>query len=217
MFISLVIIKFRYIVFLNLFHKICSNTMKKLIVLSSPSGGGKSTVARFLLKNFDLLRFSVSATTRMKRPRELHGREYYFLDRNEFEDKIENGEFVEYEEIYGNYYGTLRTEIDKTFKVGKCLLFDIDVKGALSLQKEFPKDTVLIFITPPSLMKLELRLRKRQTETDEQINRRLERAEMEIKQKDKFDHVIINDELEDTLEKVKEIVAQYLPVTEIAE
>ncbi|TAL69046.1 MAG: guanylate kinase [Bacteroidetes bacterium] len=185
-------------------------TKKKLIVLSSPSGGGKSTVARFLLRTFPQLQFSISATTRPKRPRETHGREYYFMDIPEFFRKLQNNEMIESEEIFGQYYGTLKSEIDKALNQGKTLVFDVDVKGALSLKEAYPRESVLIFLKPANMEALEQRLRKRHTESEEQIQVRLKRVEMEIGKSNEFDHVIVNDVLADTFEQVKEIVEKYI-------
>lgn len=184
------------------------NSKKRLIVLSSPSGGGKSTVARFLLNNFRNLKFSISATTRSMRPREKHGKEYFFISRDDFQKKINSNELVEYEEIFGNFYGTLRSEIEKSFSNNECLLFDIDVKGALSIRKAYPEDSLLIFLSPPDLNALEERLRKRHTESEEQIQTRLSRASMEMSFKDEFDFVVVNEILDFTLEKVKSIVSR---------
>jgi guanylate kinase len=183
---------------------------KHLFVLSSPSGGGKSTVARFLLRNIQNLSFSVSATTRPKRNRELHGRSYYFIGRQEFESMIQKGEFVEYEEIFGEYYGTLHSEIDKAIKHGRSLVFDVDVKGALSLKQAYPEDALLIFLAPPDSITLEERLKKRKTENAEQIQERLKRAEMELSKMKEFDYVVINDVLDTTFDEVKAIVEQYI-------
>ncbi|MBI5324288.1 MAG: guanylate kinase [Ignavibacteriae bacterium] len=185
-------------------------TKKKLIVLSSPSGGGKSTVARFLLRTFPQLQFSISATTRPKRPREQQGREYYFMDIPEFFRKLQNNEMIESEEIFGQYYGTLKSEIDKAINQGKILVFDVDVKGALSLKLTYPRESVLIFLKPANMEALEQRLRKRHTESEEQIQVRLKRVEMEIGKSTEFDHIIINDVLADTFEEVKSIVEKYI-------
>lgn len=185
-------------------------TKKKLIVLSSPSGGGKSTVARFLLRTFPQLQFSISATTRPKRPRETHGREYYFMDIPEFFRKLQNNEMIESEEIFGQYYGTLKSEIDKAINQGKTLVFDVDVKGALSLKLAYPRESVLIFLKPANFDAIEQRLRRRHTESEEQIQIRLKRMEMEIGKSTEFDHVIINDVLADTFDEVKGIVEKYI-------
>lgn len=181
---------------------------KHLIVLAAPSGAGKTTIAHRLLKEFPMMRFSISATTRPKRPKEQDSIDYYFMTKDEFQQKIENNELAEYEEIFGNFYGTLRSEIDKGKKQNKLLLFDIDVKGALSLRKAYPEDTLLIFISPPTIEELEKRLRLRNTENQEQIDKRLSRVEMELKLKDKFDYVIINDVLEEAIKKTIEIVKE---------
>lgn len=181
---------------------------KHLIVLAAPSGAGKTTIAHRLLKEFPMMRFSISATTRPKRPKEQDSIDYYFMTKDEFQQKIENNELAEYEEIFGNFYGTLRSEIDKAKKQNKLLLFDIDVKGALSLRKAYPEDTLLIFISPPTIEELEKRLRLRNTENQEQIDNRLARVEMELKLKDKFDYVIINDVLEEAIKKTIEIVKE---------
>jgi guanylate kinase len=178
---------------------------KKLIVLSSPSGGGKSTLANYLMTLYPEIRFSVSCTTRKIREGEVHGKDYFFLSKEEFEEKVANGEFAEYEQIFGNYYGTLKSEIKKHINSGNSILFDVDVKGAVSLRRNFPDDTLLIFIYPPSFEELQRRLEKRSTESTEELNTRLERAKEELTYKDRFDHAILNDDLKiafDDLEKV---------------
>jgi guanylate kinase len=179
---------------------------KKLLVLSSPSGGGKSTIAKELLAKFENLKFSVSATTRAKRDGEINGVQYHFLKKDEFEEKIKSGEFVEYEQIFGNYYGTLKSETDKLLSLGFFVMFDIDVKGAMSIKNHYKDDALLIFISPPDFNTLETRLRKRSTETDEQINIRLSRAELEMSFSDKFDFVVINDSLENAISETIDIV-----------
>lgn len=183
---------------------------KRLLVLSSPSGGGKSTVARHLMKTFPNLQFSISATTRNKRPKETYGIEYYFLKKDDFLQKLKNNEFIEHEEIFGNYYGTLKTEVDRWLEADENLIFDVDVKGALNIKKHYPDISLLIFISPPDIETLEKRLRKRSTESDEEINTRLARAKMEIEMQDKFDYVIFNIELKDTLKQAEDICRKNL-------
>jgi guanylate kinase len=183
---------------------------KQLIVISAPSGAGKTTVARHLLQRFPQLRFSVSATTRPKRPGEVDGRDYFFWSREQFEQAIACGELVEYEEIFGHLYGTLRSQVEQALSTGEFLLFDIDVKGALALRRAYPEQTFLIYVAPPSIEELERRLRQRGTESEEQIRRRLERAAMELQFQDHFDVVIRNEQLEQTLARAEQIVAQLL-------
>jgi guanylate kinase len=183
---------------------------KQLIVISAPSGAGKTTVARYLLQRFPQLRFSVSATTRPKRPGEVDGRDYFFWSREQFEQAIARGELVEYEEIFGHLYGTLRSQVEQALGAGEFLLFDIDVKGALALRRAYPEQTFLIYVAPPSIEELERRLRQRGTESEEQIRRRLERAAMELQFQDHFDVVIRNEQLEQTLARAEQIVAQLL-------
>ena len=188
---------------------------KRLLVLSSPSGGGKSTIAVELMKVYPNLRFSVSATTRNLRPGEIDGKQYHFLSEQDFKQKISTDSFVEYEEIFGNYYGTLKSEIEKAFDSGECLIFDVDVKGAMSVKKFFPDDSLLIFIAPPDLQTLENRLRNRSTETEEQIHTRLSRAELEMSFIDKFDCVIINDVLENAITSAIKIIGEKMEVVQI--
>ncbi len=183
---------------------------KQLIVISAPSGAGKTTVARHLLQRFPQLRFSVSATTRPKRPGEVDGRDYFFWSREHFEQAIARGELVEYEEIFGHLYGTLRSQVEQALSTGEFLLFDIDVKGALALRRAYPEQTFLIYVAPPSIEELERRLRQRGTESEEQIQRRLERAAMELQFQNHFDVVIPNEQLEQTLARAEQIVGQLL-------
>lgn len=184
--------------------------MKNLIVLSAPSGAGKTTVARHLLQHFPQCAFSVSATTRPMRAGEQHGKDYFFLSRVEFLQNIEEGNLVEFEEIFGNLYGTLRSQTDQRIQEQALVLFDVDVKGAVSLRNAYPKESLLIYIAPPDLSVLADRLRSRMTESEEQISQRLSRAAMEMEYMRHFDHIIINDKLDVTLAKAVSIVEEEL-------
>lgn len=183
---------------------------KKLIVLSSPSGGGKSTLAKRLIEIYPELNFSISATTRKIRQGETDGKDYFFLSREEFQKKIDDNDLVEYEEIFGNLYGTLKSEISRSVEQGKTMLFDVDVKGAISLQKYFPEESLLIFIYPPDMEELERRLRNRRTETDEEIARRLSRAAEEFEYQPRFAHQIKNDVLETAVKEIEQIAEKYI-------
>jgi guanylate kinase len=171
---------------------------KRLFIFSAPSGAGKTTIAKHLLTQYDFMRFSISATTRARRPQETHAKDYYFLSLAEFEEAVRHGDLAEHEQIFGNYYGTLRSEIDSALRDGKSLVFDIDVKGAL-----------MIFVAPPSMEVLTRRLTERNTESDEQLKLRLERAAMELAEQDKFDEIIVNDDLERAFADARAIVEQY--------
>ena len=169
---------------------------KRLLIISAPSGAGKTTIAGRLMSVFPQLTFSVSATTRSRRPGEVDGTHYYFLTHDEFKQRIAAGDLVEYEEIYGNYYGTLRSEIQTALDAGRTLIFDVDVKGALSLKQQFPDQCLLVFIAPPSLEVLHERLAGRKTEDEAQLARRMDRAREEMDYRSRFDIVIVNDDLE---------------------
>lgn len=187
-------------------------SLQKLIVISAPSGSGKTTIARAILSRHPELEFSVSATTRKKRPNEVHGTDYFFLSTEEFKQNIGAGLLVEWEEIYGNHYGTLKSEVDRVLAAGRSMLFDIDVKGALSIRKRYPAESVLIFVRPPSIEVLTNRLRDRNTEDPETLRRRLERAEMELETGKTFDATVVNDRLEDAIEEVDAIVCRKLGI-----
>lgn len=180
---------------------------KSLIVLSAPSGAGKTTIAHAILARHpqDLI-FSVSATTRAMREGERDGVDYYFLTREKFEDLIRLGSLIEHEEIFGNYYGTPVGEINRARQMGKRLVFDIDVKGGLSIRSKFPNESLLIFIAPPDMHILERRLRERKTEPEETIRHRLDRANMEMDWATDYDHIVVNDDLEEAIAEVEEIV-----------
>lgn len=177
----------------------------KLIVISAPSGCGKTTIARELLRRHPETQFSVSATTRPKRPQEVYGKDYFFLTKEEFQQKITHDELVEWEQLYDYCYGTLKSEVEKTLRDGKSMLFDVDVKGALSIKKKYP-EAVLIFIKPPSMDTLRERLSKRKTESAESLKKRLERVPMELEQEKFFDYSVVNDDVTRAVEEVERIV-----------
>lgn len=178
----------------------------KLIVISAPSGCGKTTIAKATLARNAGMEFSVSATTRRQRDGEVHGRDYYFLTREEFLEKIGQDELVEWEEIYGYYYGTLKSVVEKALREGKLLLFDVDVNGGLSIKKKYPEDALLIFIAPPSIEIAMKRLRDRKTESEEDLRRRFERMPMEMEKGNLYDFTVVNDQLERAVDTVDEII-----------
>lgn len=184
----------------------------KIIVLSAPSGSGKSTIIRNIIDDKSLsLGFSISATSRKPREGELHGKDYYFLSEKEFEERINNDEFIEWEEVYaGVRYGTLESEINRVTESGKNLIMDIDVKGALNIKKKYGKDSLLIFIMPPNLISLENRLRNRGTDSEEVILKRLEKAEYEISFSKHFDTIIVNDHLGQAVSETKEVIQNFI-------
>ena len=183
----------------------------RLVVISAPSGAGKTTIARAILEAHPTLEFSVSATTRPARDGEQEGRDYFFLTKEEFRRRIEEGDFVEWEEIYGNYYGTLRQEVDRALDGGRHILFDIDVKGGLSIRKRYP-DSLLIFIRPPDLQVLRERLRNRKTENDAAVSQRMERVPLEMQLGAAFDYQVVNDNLPRAIAEVNGVVSRYLQV-----
>lgn len=187
-------------------------TKGKIIILSAPSGTGKSTIISRLMDYQDLkLGFSISATSRAPRGEEKDGREYYFLTSEEFHKRVENGEFVEWEEVYaGTCYGTLVSEVERVTGSGRNLIMDIDVKGALNVKKRYGKDALSIFILPPSVEELERRLRARSTDSEESIARRLDKAEYEMGFSDKFDRRVVNDSLDSCCSEVKKLIEEFI-------
>jgi len=183
----------------------------KLVIISAPSGAGKSTIVRHLLGSKLNLEFSVSATTRSPRGAEKNGREYYFLSVDDFRKRIENEDFVEWEEVYRDQlYGTLKSEIDRIWAAGNNVLFDVDVKGGINLKNIFRHEAISIFIMPPSIGELEKRLLKRGTDSQEKIKMRVEKAAEEMKLADMFDNIVVNDRLEMAENEVYNIVKSFL-------
>jgi len=180
----------------------------KLVVLSAPSGGGKSTICRLLLERNPDFRVSISATTRAPRKTEKEGVHYYFLSEKDFFDKVEKGEFIEYAEVHGNYYGTLKSAVKELQEKGYTVLFDIDVIGALNIKKQYP-EAMLVFIRPPSLEELKRRLRNRQTDDEAEIQHRLERLPMEYAKAEHFDYDIVNDDLMATVEQIEQLIHKH--------
>jgi guanylate kinase len=183
----------------------------KILIFSSPSGAGKTTIVHHLLETFPALAFSVSATTRPQRPHEVDGKDYHFLTPEAFRRKIDEGAFIEWEEVYENtYYGTLRSEVERLLDEGKHVVFDVDVKGALNIKKQFGDRALAVFVMPPSVEELEKRLRHRSTDPEESIRERVAKARIEMSYADKFDVILINDILEETLRKAEGIVKNFI-------
>jgi len=181
------------------------NRKGKIIVISAASGSGKTTIVRNLLSKIPELNFSISATTRNKRENEIDGEHYRFISDEEFEEKIRKDEFIEWEQFYDYYYGTLKEDVEKKLNDGKSIVFEVDVKGAVSIKNSY-NDAVLIFIMPPSIETLKKRLIQRNTESKNDLRKRFERMEMELSYKEKFDHIVVNEELERAQDEVLEIV-----------
>ena len=188
-----------------------SNT-GKLIVFSAPSGSGKTTIVKHLLGIKDLnLEFSISATSREKRGTEVHGKDYYFLSLEDFKKHIKNDDFLEWEEVYrDNFYGTLKSEVERIWAMGKTVIFDIDVSGGLRIKRKFPEQTLAIFVKPPSIDDLKIRLKKRQTETEDKINMRVAKASAELATAPLFDVIVVNDELDKALIKAEKLVSDFI-------
>ena len=191
---------------------IMETNSEKLIIFSAPSGSGKTTIVRHLVSMNDLkLDFSVSACTRKKRTGEVEGRDYYFLSIEQFRMKIDENEFVEWEEVYKNlYYGTLKSELDRIWDNGKNVVFDIDVMGGLNLKRQFGEKALSVFVMPPTIEELQKRLETRGTDTPDKIKGRMSKAKFEMKYAGKFDKTLINDNLENALKEAEELVREFL-------
>jgi len=184
----------------------------KLIVFSAPSGSGKTTIVRYLLKQKELnLEFSISATSREKRGKEVDGKDYYFLSFEDFKKRIKNDEFLEWEEVYrDNFYGTLKSEVERIWAMGKHVIFDIDVSGGLRIKRKYPEQTLAVFVKPPSIDELKIRLKKRKTESSDKINMRIAKASAELATAPLFDAIVVNEDLEKALAESYTLVSNFL-------
>lgn len=181
--------------------------MNNFIIISAPSGSGKTTICKYLQKLDSSINFSVSCTTRQKRANEVEGKDYFFITNEEFEKKINDAKFIEWEQIHGNfYYGTLKSTLEKAINEDKRILLELDVKGATSVKKLYPNKSLSIFIEPPSVEVLKLRLEKRGTDNEERIIKRLERLESELSYKSNFDYHVINDDLDQAVNEIMSII-----------
>ncbi len=187
------------------------STKNKIIILTAPSGAGKTSITRFLLQTFSQLAFSVSAATRFPRNNETDGIDYYFLSPREFNRRIQANEFVEWEMVYeGKYYGTLKSEFERIWKAGRIPVLDIDVKGAIHVQKQYPDNTLSIFIQPPSIEELKRRLVGRGTENEEALQARVNKASYEISFRQHFNKIIVNDELDKACREARQAVSDFI-------
>ena len=189
-------------------------TQGKLLIFSAPSGSGKTTIVRHLLSKPELnLAFSVSATSRPRRGKEKDGEHYYFMSVSAFKQHIKNDDFLEWEEVYrDNFYGTLKSEVERLWAQGKNVIFDIDVAGGLRIKKKFPSQTLAVFVKPPSIDELKIRLKKRSTESDDKINMRIAKASVELATAPQFDVIIKNYELEVALAESEKLVGDFIAV-----
>jgi guanylate kinase len=190
----------------------CNNFNGKLIVFSAPSGAGKTSIVKYLVEQDELnLGFSISATSREKRGKEINGEDYYFLSTDEFKSYIKSDSFLEWEEVYrDNFYGTLKSEVKRIWGLGKHVIFDIDVSGGLRIKRKYPENTIAIFVKPPSIDELKIRLKKRKTETENKINMRISKASAEMATADLFDLVIENKILKSAQKEARNIVLDFI-------
>jgi guanylate kinase len=185
----------------------------KLFIFSAPSGSGKTTIVKHLLKVFPQLQFSVSACTRPMRAGEVNGKDYYFLSTDEFKEKIKNNEFIEWEEVYpGQYYGTLHSELQRIWNAGKHIVFDIDVIGGLNVKRKYPLNSLAVFIQAPGIEVLEKRLLSRSTESEESFKKRIAKVKKELMFAGEFDTILINDKLDLALKDAEKLVAEFLKI-----
>jgi guanylate kinase len=184
----------------------------KLIVFSAPSGSGKTTIVRYLLGKEDLnLEFSISATSRSPRKEEIDGKDYYFMDLKAFKTHIKNDDFLEWEEVYrDNFYGTLNAEIARIWAMKKHVVFDIDVVGGLDIKRIYPEQTLAVFVEPPSIEELKIRLKKRKTESEDRIAMRVAKASIEMATAPQFDHIIVNENLDKALDEAYRLVKDFI-------
>src|SRR5690349_8400988 len=188
------------------------NNLQKIIIITAPSGAGKTSITRHLLSTFsNKLEFSISAATRQARGIEKNGVDYYFISQEEFTNKIQHEEFIEWEMVYeGKYYGTLKAELQRIWEGGRIPVLDIDVKGAIHVEQQFPETTLSIFIEPPGVDELKRRLMGRGTESEESLNARVSKASYELSFKHSFDHIIVNDNLARACQQAEEIVSSFI-------
>jgi guanylate kinase len=185
--------------------------MGKLVIFSAPSGSGKTTIVRELLKLFPQFEFSISATSRKPRGQEQHGIDYYFLSNEEFSQRVERDEFVEWEEVYeGTCYGTLKSEMERIWGKGNVIIFDVDVMGGINLKRLFGDNACSMFIMPPSVEELERRLRGRGTDSEEVIQKRIAKAEFELSKSPEFDYTVVNDDLQVAVDEAAAIIRNFL-------
>jgi guanylate kinase len=187
------------------------SSYQKILIITAPSGAGKTSITRELMQRIPVLAFSISAATRAPRGKEVEGADYYFISLEDFKKRIVDNEFIEWEMVYeGKYYGTLKSELERIWKLNKIPVLDIDVKGAIHVQREYPINTLSIFIEPPSVNELKKRLTSRGTENDESIIARINKASFEISFKEQFDEVIVNDNLEKACNMAETLVKKFI-------
>jgi len=185
--------------------------MGKVVIVSAPSGSGKTTVVNHLLESFDCFAFSVSATTRAPRGAEKNGEAYHFISVNEFQRRIAAGAFVEYEQVYnGVFYGTLKSEVERIWAMGKVILFDVDVKGGVSLKKYFGDNALSVFVKAPSIKEIRRRLETRGTDSQAFIEERVRKARIEMMYQPKFDYILVNDDLQTCLAEAEKVIGGFV-------